>query len=70
MTETPLTEHIPRNKMAKEVSTAMHALGKIGKPEDIARAILFLLDQKNDWLTGQVLAVDGGLSRVKPKVKV
>jgi NAD(P)-dependent dehydrogenase (short-subunit alcohol dehydrogenase family) len=47
----------------------MHALGRLGKPEDIARAIVFLLDPANDWITGQVLAVDGGLSRVRPKMK-
>jgi NAD(P)-dependent dehydrogenase (short-subunit alcohol dehydrogenase family) len=48
----------------------MHALGRIGKPEDVARAILFLLDPANSWITGQVLAVDGGLSRLTPKKKV
>ncbi len=48
----------------------MHALGRLGRPEDVARAIAFLLDPTNDWITGQVLAVDGGLSRVRPKVRV
>jgi NAD(P)-dependent dehydrogenase (short-subunit alcohol dehydrogenase family) len=35
----------------------------------LARAIVFLLDPENAWITGQVLAVDGGLSRVRPKMK-
>lgn len=48
----------------------MHALDRIGTPEDIARVIIFLLDPKNNWITGQVLAVDGGLSRVRPKMKI
>ena len=48
----------------------MHALDRIGTPDDIARAIVFLLDPKNNWITGQVLAVDGGLSRVRPKMKI
>ena len=47
----------------------MHALGRLGQPEDIARAIAFLLDPANNWITGQVLAVDGGLSRVRPKAR-
>ena len=47
----------------------MHALGRLGQPEDIARAIVFLLDPANSWITGQVLAVDGGLSRVRPRMK-
>ena len=31
-------------------------------PADIARAVLFLTDPANDWLTGHVLVVDGGLT--------
>ncbi len=37
-------------------------LGRVGAPEDIARAVLFLCDPVNDWITGALLAVDGGLS--------
>ena len=48
----------------------MHALDRIGTPADIARAIAFLLNPENNWITGQVLAVDGGLSRVRPKMKI
>jgi NAD(P)-dependent dehydrogenase (short-subunit alcohol dehydrogenase family) len=47
----------------------MHPLGRLGQPADIARAIVFLLDPANSWITGQVLAVDGGLSRVRPRMK-
>jgi 3-oxoacyl-[acyl-carrier protein] reductase len=47
----------------------MHPLGRLGKPEDVARAIVFLFDPANDWITGQVLAVDGGLSSVRPKMR-
>jgi len=36
--------------------------GRLGEPDDIARAIHFLVDEDNDWLTGQVLVVDGGLT--------
>lgn len=70
MTNTPLTAQIISNALALKASKAMHALDRIGTPEDIARAIVFLLDPKNNWITGQVLAVDGGLSRVRPKIKV
>ncbi len=37
-------------------------LGRIGKPDDVARAVVFLCDPANDWITGALLAVDGGLS--------
>jgi 3-oxoacyl-[acyl-carrier protein] reductase len=37
-------------------------LGRLGEPEDIARAVLFLTDPANTYITGQVLIVDGGLT--------
>ena len=69
LTETPMTAALTGNETSRKVSEAMHALGRLGKPEDIARAIVFLLDPANSWITGQVLAVDGGLSCVRPKMK-
>jgi len=69
LTETPMTAALTSNETSRKFSEAMHALGRLGKPEDVARAIVFLLDPANDWITGQVLAVDGGLSRVRPKIK-
>ncbi len=70
LTETPLTTALTSSDAARKFSEAMHALGRLGKPEDIARAIVFFLDPRNDWITGQVLGVDGGLSSVKPKMKL
>ena len=69
LTETPLTAALTASETSRKFSEAMHALGRLGKPEDVARAIVFLLDPVNSWITGQVLAVDGGLSRVRPKMK-
>jgi len=70
MTDTPLTAHLVSNALALSASKAMHALDRIGSPEDIARAIVFLLNPDSNWITGQVLAVDGGLSRVRPKMRM
>jgi len=36
--------------------------GRLGEPADIARVVLFLTDPVNDYLTGQVIVVDGGLT--------
>jgi len=36
------------------------ALKRIGRPEDIARASVFLCSRQSNWITGQVLHVDGG----------
>jgi NAD(P)-dependent dehydrogenase (short-subunit alcohol dehydrogenase family) len=43
----------------------MHPLGRIGNAREIAAAIAFLLAPENNWITGQTLGVDGGLSRLK-----
>jgi NAD(P)-dependent dehydrogenase (short-subunit alcohol dehydrogenase family) len=40
-----------------------HPSGRVGKPEDIARACLYLTDPKNDFVTGIQLVVDGGMTR-------
>ncbi len=37
-------------------------LGRLGEPSDVARAVLFLTDPANTYLTGQVIVVDGGLT--------
>ncbi len=36
--------------------------GRLGEPDDIARAVQFLADERNDWMTGQVVVIDGGLT--------
>ncbi|RMH20406.1 MAG: SDR family oxidoreductase, partial [Acidobacteria bacterium] len=37
-------------------------LGRVGEPDDVARLACFLADPENDWLTGAVIPLDGGLS--------
>lgn len=70
LTNTKLVKAIVENEFAKKASETMHALGRLGQAEDQARMISFLLDPQNSWITGQVFGVDGGLSRVQPKIKV
>ena len=67
LVRTPLTERITGNERSLEASAAMHALGRIGEPEEPARAIAWLLDPAQSWVTGQVLGVDGGLGAVRPR---
>jgi NAD(P)-dependent dehydrogenase (short-subunit alcohol dehydrogenase family) len=43
-----------------EALTRMHPIGRIGTPSDVASAAAFLLDPVNDFITGALLAVDGG----------
>jgi NAD(P)-dependent dehydrogenase (short-subunit alcohol dehydrogenase family) len=69
LTRTPLTAALTATEGSRKVSEAMHALGRLGEPDDVARAVVFLLDPVNHWITGQVLGVDGGLSQVRPKTR-
>lgn len=43
-----------------EHSKTTHPLGRVGKPEEIAEAILYLASAKSGWVTGVTLSVDGG----------
>lgn len=70
MINTSLTASLISNELALNASKSMHALGRIGTPDDIAQAIVFLLNPENNWITGQVISVDGGLSKVRPKMKM
>lgn len=42
---------------------SQHPAGRVGRPDDIANAVLFLCDPKNSFITGQDLTVDGGMTR-------
>ncbi|MBP3039972.1 SDR family oxidoreductase [Bacillaceae bacterium Marseille-Q3522] len=56
--ETPLLMKLP-----KETTDAMvekHPIGRLGKPEEIANAILFLVSERASFITGASLSVDGG----------
>jgi NAD(P)-dependent dehydrogenase (short-subunit alcohol dehydrogenase family) len=47
----------------RDIDHSQHPAGRVGKPEDIARACLFLSDPENDFITGENLVIDGGMSR-------
>jgi 3-oxoacyl-[acyl-carrier protein] reductase len=67
LVRTPLTARITANEAALKSSAAMHALGRVGEPADVASAIEWLLNPANGWVTGQVIGVDGGLGTVRPR---
>lgn len=46
----------------KENACKQIPLGKFGKPEDIANMVAFLASEKADYITGQVISVDGGMN--------
>lgn len=65
LVETPLTEVIWSRPRSADASKALHPLGRLGKPEDIASLCAWLVDPQNSWITGQVIGVDGGLAGLK-----
>jgi NAD(P)-dependent dehydrogenase (short-subunit alcohol dehydrogenase family) len=57
--KTRLSEMLWQNE---EVAAAMHPLNRLGTPEDVARAIVFLGSDAASWMTGVILPVDGGMT--------
>lgn len=58
--QTDMTDALPEK--AREQMAGQIPLGRIGMPEDIANAILFLVSDRSSYMTGQVLCVDGGMA--------
>ena len=46
----------------RDIDHSQHPCGRVGRPEDIARACLYLADQNNSFVTGQDLVIDGGMT--------
>jgi 3-oxoacyl-[acyl-carrier protein] reductase len=58
--DTDMTAAMPQ--AAREATLASIPMGRMGAPEDVARAVAFLASDQAAYVTGQVLAVDGGMA--------
>ncbi|GAB6841977.1 NAD(P)-dependent dehydrogenase (short-subunit alcohol dehydrogenase family) [Methylorubrum rhodinum] len=67
LTRTPLAESITRNEALASGIAGMHALQRLGEPEDVAELAAFLVGPQAGYVTGQVVGVDGGRSRLRTK---
>lgn len=65
LTATPLAQSLLSTPEKAEAAGKRHPLGRVGQPEDIAKAALYLLSDDASWITGQVLHIDGGMSSVR-----
>ena len=67
LTDTPLAAGLTGNPQIAASIAQMHALQRIGTAKDIAALAAFLISDQADWISGQVIAVDGGRSRLRVK---
>ena len=64
MVETELTAGVinmaPDPEAMRRARTALHPLGRLGQPEDIAPMVVYLASDESAWVTGAAFPVDGG----------
>ena len=65
LTDTPLAKSLLSTDQKRQLADQRHPLQRVGQPQDIANAAIYLLEQQSAWVTGQILHVDGGMSSLK-----
>lgn len=65
LVDTPLAARITSSEKSLEASRRMHPLGRIGEPGEVAEVLAWLLSPRSGWVTGSVVAADGGMAHVR-----
>jgi NAD(P)-dependent dehydrogenase (short-subunit alcohol dehydrogenase family) len=65
LTRTGIAQPVLGSEQVEQSIAKMHALPRLGEPDDIAGAAQFLLGGDSGWMTGQVVGIDGGRSRLR-----
>ena len=64
LTKSKIASSVIKNSSMEESIAKMHPLKRIGEGVDSANLAHFLLTSKSSWITGQIIAVDGGRSSI------
>jgi NAD(P)-dependent dehydrogenase (short-subunit alcohol dehydrogenase family) len=67
LTKTPLTDKLLANPAMEEALAAQHPMQRLGTADDIASLACYLLSTESNWMTGQILGLDGGRSTLQNK---
>tara|TARA_B100001250_G_scaffold135383_1_gene115809 strand:+ start:3208 stop:3948 length:741 start_codon:yes stop_codon:yes gene_type:complete len=65
LVDTPLSSYLLASEQSRKISEDMHPVGKIGEPDDIASVAEWLITSAPEWMTGDIIPVDGGLTNLK-----
>ncbi len=60
--ETDMTMPFLNTESDRDMAKSEHPIGRIGTPEDVAKAILYFASEDSSWVTGAVLSIDGGMA--------
>ena len=64
LTKSKIARMVIKNPSVEDTIAKMHPLKRIGEGIDSANLAHFLLTAKSSWITGQIIAVDGGRSSI------
>jgi NAD(P)-dependent dehydrogenase (short-subunit alcohol dehydrogenase family) len=64
---TPMAKALLEDPIKEKRLVDTHPLGRLGTPEDVANAVLFLASDLASWITGHALVVDGGFAAGRPE---
>jgi 3-oxoacyl-[acyl-carrier protein] reductase len=65
LVDTPLVENLLSSPEKREAMAKRYPLKRVGTAADAARLARFLLEPGSDWITGQVIGLDGGMSTLR-----
>ena len=65
LADTPMAGNLLKTERLIEASKERNPMKQIGTPSQIAKSVDYLLDAHKNWMTGQVISVDGGMINLK-----